>query len=212
MIFKQILSGGDRNYGYLVACENSKLACVVDPSPDPDPIYQKVLDLALSVKYVINTHSHFDHTSGNHFFKEKSEARVVAHESVPGCDMSVKDNSTLALGDLILTFFYTPGHTNDSICLLVEEELMTGDTLFVGKVGGTITQKEAKQEFASLQKLMTLDDHIRVWPGHNYGVRPSSTILVERTENPFCVRLDKFDDFVWLKDNWAQFKMDHNIP
>ena len=70
----------------------------------------------------------------------------------------------------------------------------------------------ARQEFASLKRLMDLADDVRVWPGHNYGLRPSSTIAEERLTNPFCLRLQNLDDFVWLKENWAAYKQEHNIP
>ena len=88
---------------------------------------------------------------------------------------------------------------------------MTGDTLFVGKVGGTSTREQALVEFESLKKLMALSPDIHVWPGHNYGVRPTSTIGEELESNPFILRLNNFDDFFWLKQNWAAYKLEHGI-
>jgi hydroxyacylglutathione hydrolase len=211
MIFHQIPCGGDRNYGYLMACETTGRACVIDPSPDPQPCFEKARQLRLSIDYIVNTHSHFDHTSGNRFFKEKCDAAVVAHESVSYADIGVSDRGKLELGDIQLLFLHTPGHTADSICILADKMLVTGDTLFVGKVGGTHTAEAHKQEFASLKRLMDLTEDIQVWPGHNYGVRPTSTIGEERQSNPFCLRLNSFDDFVWLKENWAAYKLEHNI-
>ena len=81
----------------------------------------------------------------------------------------------------------------------------------MGKVGGTYTVSAAKQEFESLKKLMKLEDDVRIWPGHNYGVRPSSTVGEERKSNPFILRLENFENFVWLKDNWLAYKKEHNI-
>jgi glyoxylase-like metal-dependent hydrolase (beta-lactamase superfamily II) len=211
MIFEQILSGGDRNYGYLVACENTKQAAVIDPSPDPRSCYRRAEELGLTVKYVINTHTHYDHTGGNAFFQREVGAQLVTYKTASSGDVKVGEGDTLALGDVTLSFIHTPGHTPESMCVLAGKDLATGDTLFVGKVGGTYGRKDAETEFASLKKLMELDDDVRVWPGHNYGVRPTSTIGEEKKNNPFILRLNKFDDFFWLKENWAAYKLEHGI-
>jgi hydroxyacylglutathione hydrolase len=210
MLFFQISSGGDRNYGYLVGCENTKQAAVIDPSPSPLSCSEKARELGLTVKYVINTHTHYDHTGGNSFFQGKG-AQLVTHQSAPVGDIRINDGDTLPLGDKTLSFIYTPGHTMDSICILAGKNLVTGDTLFVGKIGGTGTRDSAKIEFDSLQKLIKLDKEILVWPGHNYGVQPFSTIGEEIETNPFLQRLNSFDDFMWLKDNWAAYKVEHGI-
>jgi glyoxylase-like metal-dependent hydrolase (beta-lactamase superfamily II) len=211
MIFEQVPSGGDRNFGYLVASPDSKEAAVVDPSPDPNPCFRKVEEFDLEVIYVVNTHSHFDHSAGNALFKQHFNASIVTHESASTGDIRVKDGQNLALGGLKLVFLHTPGHTIDSICVQVNRELITGDTLFVGKVGGTYSVSESRQEFESLKKLMKLDNDIKVWPGHDYGVRPTSTIGEEKKSNPFILRLNNFENFIWLKDNWLNYKIEHNI-
>lgn len=212
MIFEQIPSGGDRNYAYLVACESSLQAAVVDPSPDPLPCWNRIEELNLQLAYVVNTHSHADHAGGNVFLRKKSPAPLITHASVVSGDIRVENGQVLPLGELSLLFFHTPGHTEDSICLQIDRELVTGDTLFVGKVGGTYSNSAARQEFESLKELMRLDDDIRVWPGHNYGLSPSSTIGQERSNNPFILRLHDFEDFIWLKENWLEYKREHNIP
>jgi hydroxyacylglutathione hydrolase len=126
------------------------------------------------------------------------------------------DGARLALGRLSLTLIHTPGHTPDSLCLLVEEpgspgKLITGDTLFVGKVGGTGFGEDARAEYRSLhEKLMPLPDATEVWPGHDYGVAPSSTIGHERRTNPFLLR-ESFEAFVELKVNWLEYKRRHGI-
>ena len=115
-----------------------------------------------------------------------------------------------------LQIIHTPGHTGDSLCVLAEGpgavgKLVTGDTLFVGKVGGTGFGDDARAEYDSLHdKLMILSDDVEVWPGHNYGVEPSSTIGNERKTNPFLLR-ESFEDFVDLKRNWLQYKAEHGI-
>ena len=128
-----------------------------------------------------------------------------------GEDVAASDGSALELGELTLRIIWTPGHTHDGICILVEDVLITGDTLFVGKVGGTGFGDDARAEYDSLhRKILTLPDHIRVFPGHDYGVRPESTIGDEKKENPFLLR-DSFETFVDLKRNWAAYKEEHGI-
>ena len=211
MIFHQISSGGDRNFGYLVGCDGSKKGVAIDPSPDPLPCGEKAEALNLKIVSVINTHSHHDHSAGNSYFKEKYNAAIITHESISSGDILVKDGQTLSVGNLTFVFIHTPGHTDDSICVKVNQELLTGDTLFVGKVGGTYSNSAARKEFESLKKLMKLDDDIRIWPGHNFGIRPSSTIGQERKTNPFILRLNDFTEFIWLKDHWLEYKKEHNI-
>lgn len=211
MIFHQLSSGGDRNYGYLIGCEKTKKAAVIDPSPDPFPLYQKAQSLDLEIQYVINTHAHYDHTGGNDFFTKQMNIKLVTHKSVPSGHIQVEDGDTLKVGDVTLKFIHTPGHTPDSMCVLAEKELVTGDTLFVGKVGGTYSRTDGETEFESLKKLMKLPPDTRVWPGHNYGVKPSSTIGEELESNPFIQRLNDIGNFFWLKDNWADYKKEHGI-
>jgi glyoxylase-like metal-dependent hydrolase (beta-lactamase superfamily II) len=210
MIFEQIPSGGDRNFGYLIGCDCSMLAAVVDPSPDPEPCYNRAQELGLNVKYVINTHTHYDHTGGNSFFKSKG-AQLVTHTSAASGDVQVDDKGIVKLGHHIIQFFHTPGHTQDSMCVLAEGHLATGDTLFVGKVGGTYSRKDGETEFESLKKLMQLPPETQVWPGHNYGVKPTSTIGEELQSNPFILRLNNIEDFFRLKENWADYKREHGI-
>ena len=213
MIFHQVAVGGDRNFGYFVADDKTRAAAVVDPSYSP----QKLVDLAgeygAEILYVLSTHDHGDHTKGNREIQKMTGAQIALHRNASGRrDIAVEDGEELPLGELALKLLYTPGHTDDSICILVEDLLLTGDTLFVGKVGGTDYGEGARKEYDSLhQKLMRLDDAIRVYPGHDYGVQPHSTIGHERRTNPFLLRTS-FDDFVELKINWLEYKQQHGIP
>jgi len=212
MIFQQISAGGDRNFGYLIGDEESKEAVIIDPSSSPEVFPPVAEKLGLKIVYIIGTHGHGDHTSGIPALKKKTGAKVVMHSSAPGnADVSVSDGDTIKLGKLELKIIHTPGHTLDSICVLAQGKLVTGDTLFVGKVGGTGTEGAAKIEYDSLyNNLMKLDDNMEVYPGHDYGVAPTSTIGHERETNPFLLRKD-FADFMWLKDNWAAYKLEHGI-
>ncbi len=212
MLFQQIPVGGDRNFVYLVADDASKKALIVDPAYDTDKILSPIDKHRLRVLYVVNTHGHYDHTQLSGEVASATGAKLVAHESVAGlAKAGVKDGDILPVGSLDVRIIHTPGHTADSICLLTENKLITGDTLFVGKVGGTGQESEARQEYDSLfNKLLRLPDNVEVWPGHDYGVQPSSTIGHERQTNPFLLRTS-FEDFLDLKINWAQYKKEHGI-
>lgn len=208
MIFEQIPAGGDRNFAYLVACGDTGEGAIIDPSCGGSKIVEIVREKGIDLKYVINTHPHPDHTSDNEVVVSATGAKLAAFGKG---DLPLADNDIIKLGNMELKIFHTPGHTGSDICILAGKKLISGDTLFVGKVGGTDFGESARIEFASLHRLLdSLDDDVEVWPGHDYGVRPSSTIGEERRTNPFLVR-EKFDDFLWLKKNWAQYKIDHGI-
>ncbi len=212
MIFEQIAMGGDRNYGYIIGDEESKESAVIDPSYTPDRIIMRAKELGLKIKYIINTHNHYDHTNGNDYIKKATNAQIVAHKKAGSrTDVAVNDGDILKLGELELKIIHTPGHTADGICILAGNKLCTGDTLFVGKVGGTDYGEGARQEYDALhKKIMTLPDEVEIYPGHNYGMQPSSTIKNERETNPFMLQ-KTFEDFIHLKKNWTQYKLEHNI-
>jgi glyoxylase-like metal-dependent hydrolase (beta-lactamase superfamily II) len=209
MLFKQISSGGDRNFSYLIASEKTGEGALIDPSPDPEKVMAAVGG-NIKIRYVINTHSHFDHTGGNDYFSRDYEGGPVTIID-GGEESGQKEGKLIDLGGLSLEIIPTPGHTADSICIKAGNKLITGDTLFVGKVGGTYGRQDAAAEFESLKKLIALDPETEVWPGHDYGIRPNSTIRDELKENPFIKRLDSFEDFLWLKENWARYKIEHGI-
>ena len=212
MIFQQIAVGGDRNFAYLVADEQSKKALLVDPAYNQKKVLSLVAEHGLDVVYVANTHGHYDHSQLSDKIAKATGARVVAHKSsASAADLAVDDGDELELGSLKIKIMHTPGHTADGICLLIDNKLITGDTLFVGKVGGTASGPQARDEYDSLfGKLLKLPDETEVWPGHDYGIRPSSTIGTERRENPFLV-CPTFEAFVDLKRDWTQYKREHGI-
>jgi hydroxyacylglutathione hydrolase len=211
MIFEQIRVGGDRNFAYLAGDEGARAAVVVDPAHNPELVLERAAAHGLAVACLVNTHGHPDHVNGNATILARTGAQWL-HAGAPGAH----DGARLPLGRLTLTFIHTPGHTPDSLCLLVEEsgspgKLITGDTLFVGKVGGTGFGEDARAEYSSLhEKLLSLPDETEVWPGHDYGLAPSSTIGHERRTNPFLLR-ESFEAFVELKVNWFEYKRRHGI-
>ena len=211
MFVKQFEVGGDRNYGYLIADESTKEAAVVDPCYNPQMIIDFAEAKGFEIVLAFNTHGHYDHVNGNDAFTAATSITVLGFGPTPQLGIAVKDGATFPLGTGKLTILHTPGHTEDSICIVGDDAVITGDTLFIGKVGGTGTETAAKAEYDSLhQKLMVLPDDTRVFPGHNYGSAPTSTIGNEKRTNPFIIQPD-FKAFVYLKENWAAYKQEHGI-
>ena len=185
MLFRQIPTGQMQGFAYVVGDEGSGLCAVVDPS-DPEEVMRTAEKLGLKVIYVVNTHGHGDHTAGNQAVKQRTGARVVAHglSRVPK-DVEVDDGDVLKVGGLKIKVIHTPGHTPDGICLLAGKKLMTGDTLFVGECGRTdLPGGDPRALYDSLfNKLLKLGDDVEVYPGHDLGPKPFSTIGYERGNN-----------------------------
>ncbi|MCP4399290.1 MAG: MBL fold metallo-hydrolase [bacterium] len=212
MFVKQFLTGGDRNFGYLVADETTKNAVIIDPSYAPNMLVDFADEQGYRIEYVFTTHGHYDHTNGNAAIKERTgKTALLFGDTEPQSGVKVEHEARFALGAVEIVVLYTPGHTEDSICISIGDAVFTGDTLFVGKVGGTDLGRQAEIEYESLhQALMQLPDETRVFPGHNYGVAPESTIKHERETNPFLLQKD-LEAFVDLKRNWAAYKQAHGI-
>jgi glyoxylase-like metal-dependent hydrolase (beta-lactamase superfamily II) len=185
MFFKQIRYRGD-NFSYIIADEASMEAAVVDSSFNADAIILILKGQNLNLKYIINTHSHPDHTAGNEGLKSAFHSKIITHKlSSVDQDISVVDGDTIRLGTITIKIMHTPGHSPDSICLLTDGKLLTGDTLFVGECGRTdLPGGNAKDMYTSLlQKIARLDGNIEVYPGHDYGSFPNSTIAREKQTN-----------------------------
>lgn len=209
LVFEQIRVGGDRNFAYLLGDRDAGQAVAIDPSYSPEAVVQRARDQHLAVTHVLNTHSHPDHVNGNAAAIALTGASLVAHASAPTAPaVAVSDGDTLAVGSLELRFLHVPGHCADHVVIYEPRHalLVTGDLLFVGKVGGTSRDEDACVEWDSLQRLLReIPDHATVWPGHDYGARPSSTIALERAGNPF-LRCAGVDDFLALKRDWPAVK------
>ncbi len=186
MILLQIPIGSMKNFTYIIGDEETAEAAVVDPHGEVDRIIRLAAEKKLKIKYVLNTHSHFDHVGGNEELASKTSAKIIAHERAPSRkDLSMKDGDYLKVGKLAVKVLHTPGHTAEAVCYLVEKKLLTGDTLFVGECGRTDLPggNPAEMWDSLLNKLSKLDDSIEVYPGHDYGDRPHSTIGYEKQHN-----------------------------
>lgn len=209
LIFEQVRVGGDRNFGYLLGDRDAKQGVLIDPSYSPEVLAERAKEQELTISHIINTHGHGDHINGNAKAAELTGAKIAAHPDSPAMpDIRLNDEEELAVGGLMLKFFYTPGHCEDHIVVYEQAHqlLISGDLLFVGKVGGTKNDHDARIEWNSLQRVLNnVPETATVWPGHDYGVRPSSTILLEKKTNPFLLCQD-LAAFNRLKDDWPIYK------
>lgn len=211
-VLEQIRTGGDRNLGYLLGDRNAKKAVLVDPSFDPKRLVKRASLQGLEVTHIVNTHGHQDHTNGNRVAQKLTGAPVMAHSSADSSpDIAVDHGEEFPIGGLTAKILHTPGHAEDHVCVLVHGACLTGDTLFVGKVGGTQGESAARAEYESLNGvLLQLPESTTVWPGHDFGCRPASTIGLERLTNPF-LRCSDFDEFLHLKANWLAYKRENGL-
>lgn len=198
MIVKQLKFGGD-NFIYLVGCERTRKACVIDTLADTDRILHAARQNNLEIERIIHTHGHYDHVAGSEELKKRTGAKIIMHEldakRVDYVDIRLKDEKEIIVGDLKLRAIHTPGHTPGGICLYAEGQLFTGDTLFVGDSGRTDLPGGHRPTLgASIRKLMTLPDETIVWPGHDYGPTSSSTIGWEKKNNVNAVEYEFYQE------------------
>ncbi len=203
MIIEQILVTGMAVFCYLIGDEKTAEAALIDPAGDFDLIFSAVNKHGLKVSMVINTHGHFDHTSGNDHIIKKTGAALLIHEleakslgsfinrimsrftggkGSPPPVRLLRDGDTVEIGSVKLKVIHTPGHTEGGICLYTKGHVFTGDTLFTEGMGRTdLPGGSHKKIMESItKKILTLPDDTIIWPGHHYGRFPKSTVAEQK--------------------------------
>ncbi len=204
MIIKELAVGPLMANCIILGCEKTKEAVVIDPGDETERILRSLADLELKVKYIINTHGHFDHVGGNRKMKDATGADILIHaldapmlsqlsasaaafglssEDSPPPDQTVEDGETLSFGNITLKVIHTPGHSPGGISLYTNGNVFVGDTLFAGSIGRTdLPGGDYDTLISSIQKkLFVLGDDVRVFSGHG----PETTIGREKRYNPF---------------------------
>ena len=182
----QIQVGNMQNFSYIVEDEDTCEAIIIDPSWDLIELELIIKKNDLKIKYIVNTHHHFDHTLGNEGMVGSTNGKIVQHlASELKHDISVKDGDVLEFGHSKLTVYHTPGHSKDSICLVGDGKIFSGDTLFVGNCGRVdLPGGSAKELYHSIFDILyLLDENLVIYPGHNYGSSEVSTIGQEKISN-----------------------------
>jgi hydroxyacylglutathione hydrolase len=206
VILKTLVVGPIQANCYILGCERTNLAGVIDPGGDANRILMVLAKEGLRLVYIINTHGHFDHTTDNKRLKEVTGAQLVIHradapmimnqsekgsmwgiriENSPAPDRYVEEGDMIAFGDISLKVLHTPGHSAGGISLFTDKMVFVGDTLFAGSIGRT---DFPGGDYKSLirhvrEKIFTLGDDVVVYPGHG----PRTTVGQERQTNPFFV-------------------------
>ncbi len=207
MLVKQLTVGMMGVCCYILTCEKTKEAVIIDPGGDEDRILDYCSQNGLRVKYIVNTHGHPDHVCGNARLQQATGAQIVMHAEdaayfgdagikgyfsslglpeSPPVDLQVKDGDVITFGEEQLQVIHTPGHTPGGVCLYSPPHCFTGDTVFVGAVGRTDFPGGSMQQMleAIRSRLLTLPPETIVWPGHGYGGLQSTIAREERT-NPY---------------------------
>ena len=188
---------------YILIDEETKKCAVVDPGGASDKILNYIRANALQLQYIILTHGHGDHIGAVNKIKSQTNVKVIAHNDEKellndnrknlsysmhcgpqelNADIYVHDKEKLELGNLKLSFIHTPGHTKGCMCIRVNDDMFTGDTLFAGSIGRTdLYGGDYRQIEKSLKKLSKFEDKVKIHPGHG----PSSTLGIEKMSNPY---------------------------
>jgi glyoxylase-like metal-dependent hydrolase (beta-lactamase superfamily II)/rhodanese-related sulfurtransferase len=194
MVFEQIATGGCQSY--LVGCAETCAAVLIDPEVSQIDRYLALASRdGLRIRFVIDTHTHADHFSATRQLAHRLGVPVVMHRATPALrvDMHVDDGEMIVVGKLRLRVLHTPGHTGDSMCLVAEDRVFTGDTLLIGGTGRTdLPGGDPGALHDSLfNRLLRLDPELKVYPAHDYKGRSHSTIAQELENNPRLRQQDR---------------------
>ncbi len=204
LFLKQVELGPMANYVYFVGDVKSREVAVVDPAWDVDRIVEIAQENDLTISKIFITHSHFDHINGVEALLSRTNAKVYINKAeaefmraVWPDLVKVESGDTIKVGEVDITFVHTPGHTPGSQCFLVRNNLLSGDTLFIGACGRCDLPGSSPEDmyYSLTQKLTKLDDRTIVFPGHNYARKPTSTIGDEKRTNPY-LQFQSLQDFL----------------
>ena len=204
MIVKTLTVGAFASNNYLIVCEETKEAVLIDAGGDYNATMQEVNSSQINFKYIFHTHAHLDHISGDYELKTKAGVKIFLHKDDkflvdkfndqlnmfsmpdvenPVIDEYIEDGQILKVGNLKFKVIHTPGHSPGGVCFLVDNTLFSGDTLFADSVGRTDLPGGSYEQLQDsiVNKLFILDENIKVYPGHG----DSTTIKHEKENNPF---------------------------
>lgn len=203
MLFETFTAGGCRSY--VVGCEASRAAVLIDPEQSLVDHYRgHLLQHGLSLRYIVDTHTHADHFSASRQLAKATDAPVVMHRLSPAPHASLRldDGDMLIAGNLKLTAMHTPGHTRDSMCLVMADRVFTGDTLLIGGTGRTdLPTGDPHALFESLfDRLLKLPGETLVFPAHDYKGRDHSTIADEIASNPRLQKTERAAFVAMMRD------------
>jgi len=189
MIFSQFFETETSTYSYLLGCERTRRAVLIDPVASETDIYLRSLqDQGLALIYTLETHVHADHITASGLLREQAGSKSVVHRDAgaPCADLLVTDGVVLQIGDLEIRIRHTPGHTVGCVSYAMADRVFTGDALLIGGTGRTdFQQGDAGQLFDSITgKLFVLPPDTLVYPGHDYNGNTVSTIKQEMAKNP----------------------------
>lgn len=192
----QIPVAGADNFSYLVICPQSGKALGVDPGISPESMLSVIRDRELTLEVLANTHGHGDHIAGNGEVLRVTGAKLAASLiDVPGAEISLSEGSQLRIGSIVIGVLHTPGHTPGALVFNPPGALITGDTLFVTRCGrADFPGSDPEAMYHSLMRLAAYPPNTKVFPGHDYGPKPHSTIGYEREHNEYmkCPDLESF--------------------
>jgi glyoxylase-like metal-dependent hydrolase (beta-lactamase superfamily II) len=192
----QIAASDMQNYSYLLYCPQTLQGAVIDPSMSPQRLLDEADKLGVELRYLLNTHGHNDHIAGNGQILARTEAKLAAHPAdVTNAEIALTDGTVIRLGEGTIEVLHTPGHTPGSVIFKSGDMLITGDTLFVGRCGrADFPGSDVEALYNSLQRIKELPPETVIYPGHDYGTTPTSTVQRELTSNHFlnCPDLESF--------------------
>tara|TARA_Y100000992_G_scaffold263950_1_gene200494 strand:- start:3 stop:683 length:681 start_codon:yes stop_codon:yes gene_type:complete len=205
MIFKQLFDIKSSTYTYLISSGKGREALIIDPVIENVIEYINLLkELDLKLVKVIDTHIHADHVTGASKLKDITKCTTIMGEHTPAesVEIKVKDNEYINLDNLKIKALYTPGHTSDSYCFLMNNYLFSGDTLLINGTGRTDFQNgNAKDAYNSIfNKLLKLPEETFLYPAHDYKGEKVSTIGKEKKQNP-RLQVDSVDQYIEIMNN-----------